>query len=278
MPEQRPDVPDQADDRFANGVGEFLASNPLTLMALGGGIAQGGIGRGLQLAVPAAQAERKEAKQEQLQGITYSALKSAGVPHGQALAGALNPEILKTIARAHFEARPSFETIGYEHGQTSFGFVDPTRMPVTPYNKPDTGLLASNFDPRSAGGNETASKQISSLNNLVARLGNVIDASDARQLARARGPLADEMAKLLRSNGMSEKEIEAWKDKLLGASSRAELGAAVGGSADLINDRLAALKEQHQRVTGRPAPEWLPPRSRAALERVRRWAQEQGPQ
>ena len=48
---------------LGTGLGNFLSSNPLMLMALGGGIAQGGIGRGLQMAVPAAQAaaERTQA-------------------------------------------------------------------------------------------------------------------------------------------------------------------------------------------------------------------------
>ena len=45
----RPPPEDAAES--ASGIGTFASNNPLTLMALGAGIAQGGVGRGLQLAV-----------------------------------------------------------------------------------------------------------------------------------------------------------------------------------------------------------------------------------
>ena len=44
--------------QLANGLTAGIDSHPLTLMALGAGIAQGGVGRGLDLAAAAAQAER----------------------------------------------------------------------------------------------------------------------------------------------------------------------------------------------------------------------------
>ena len=300
-------APDQSGG-FATGLGNFLSSNPLMLMALGGGIAQGGIGRGLQMAVPAAQAERKERKQDVVQGITYDALRTAGVPHGQALAGALNPEILKTIARAQFETRPSFQTVGYdEHGQPAYGFVDASRMAVTPYQQPAPGPLSSMARPGDAAAGKAATKQISSINSIIGRFGNLIDASEkldnvaaaasndavgapaspgkatredlaAGQFDSARGALANDMTRLLGANGMSENEIRSWKEKLLGSNSRAELRAAIGSGVDLINARLAGLKEQYERAVGRDTPDWLPPKSRTALEKVRQWAKEESPE
>jgi hypothetical protein len=165
--------------------GDFLSNNPLMLMALGGGIAQGGIGRGLQAAIPAAQAEQQAHKQQQAQGVTYQALRSAGVPHGQALAGALNPEILKTIARSHFDAKPTFEAIGRdEQGAPAYGFVDASRMSVTPVRPAIGGALVPDPATESTVKSHANSKDIGSLNSLVGHIGSLIEASQKLDQAR----------------------------------------------------------------------------------------------
>ena len=46
--------------QFANGLATGINSHPLTLMSLGAGIAQGGVGKGLELAPAAAQAEHAD--------------------------------------------------------------------------------------------------------------------------------------------------------------------------------------------------------------------------
>jgi conjugal transfer/entry exclusion protein len=94
----------------------------------------------------------------------------------------------------------------------------------------------------------------------------------------ARDAFADEMTKILRSGGMSDKEIRSWKDTLNASRSPTELRAVVGHSIELMRSRLAALQDQHERATGRASPQWLPPRSRAALEKIRQWADEQNPE
>jgi hypothetical protein len=159
---QQPAQPQaQQPSGFANGFGNFLSNNPLMLMALGGGIAQGGIGRGLAAAVPAAQYEQQQQKQQASMQATYQALRQAGIPHGQAAAAALNPEVLKTVARSHFGANPTFETIGHDqHGQPTYGFIDTSRKSVTPYQAPISGPYAT------------------SLNTVIGHLGNLIEASN----------------------------------------------------------------------------------------------------
>jgi hypothetical protein len=118
---------------FAAGVGNFLGNNPLMLMALGGGIAQGGIGRGLAAAVPAAQYEQQQRKNQAEQAATYQALLNAGVPHRQAVAAALNRDVLKTISGAYFDTKPSFTQIGEDmYGNKQFGFVHPATGKVVP--------------------------------------------------------------------------------------------------------------------------------------------------
>jgi hypothetical protein len=90
---------------FAGGLpgaaASFAASNPLTLLALGAGIAKGGIA-GMGAALPAARLDQRERKQEAAQAATYAALRAAGMPHGVAAASALRPELLKAIAPEYF--------------------------------------------------------------------------------------------------------------------------------------------------------------------------------
>jgi hypothetical protein len=258
---------------FANGAGNFLSSYPLMLMALGGGIAQGGIGRGLQMAVPAAAAEQAQRKAQQAQGATYQALLGSGVPQGQALAAALNPEALKAIARSRFDTRPTFTTIGRDvQGLPSYGFVDASDKSVTPYRPPAASAAAS--------------RDAASLDTLIGRLGTLMENEGKGDAAApeadaftagedAQGAAAGETAKALRSAGAGDAEIGAWTETLGAARSPSERKAAIGRGVDLINARLAAMAEQYQRATGRPAPQWLSPRAKATLTRLREWTKPQ---
>ena len=83
-----------------------LSSNALTLMALGAGIAQGGIGKGLQQAATAAEADRKQ--QAQRYGVlqTYDALTDAGVPRDEARAAIYDPRVMRAVATKYFGGKP----------------------------------------------------------------------------------------------------------------------------------------------------------------------------
>jgi hypothetical protein len=261
-------------------VGNFLSRNPLMLMALGGGIAQGGVGRGLAAAVPAAQYEQAQRRQGAVQGATYDALRSAGVPHGQALAGALNPVVLKTIAKSHFDAKPT------------------SQSPVTPYQPPDMSSLdtvvghlgnlmeASNKlnsnplpvpPPAEVGSIRLRPLDSDELGQARVRAGEGKGGGDgyaAQKLALARNAVSDEMAKVLRTDGMSDEEIRSWTDSLGASNSPTELRAVIGRGVERMNSRLAALNAQYERALGRPAPAWLSPKSSAMLEKIRQWASE----
>jgi hypothetical protein len=67
-------------------------------MALGAGVAQGGVGKGLAAASAAAQAERNLLAQQVNFRQTYNALTGAGVPADEALAAVMNPSLLRTLA------------------------------------------------------------------------------------------------------------------------------------------------------------------------------------
>jgi hypothetical protein len=71
-------------------------------MALGGGIAQGGVGKGLQLATAAAEADRKQRAQRYGVLQSYDALTDAGVPRDEARAAIYDPHVMRAVAAKYF--------------------------------------------------------------------------------------------------------------------------------------------------------------------------------
>lgn len=92
----------------AQAPGGFLGNNAQTLMALGAGIAQGGVGRGLQLAAGAAQASHQQQAQRDSVLHAYDVLTDAGVPRALARAAIYDPHIMRAVASAYFgpKAKP----------------------------------------------------------------------------------------------------------------------------------------------------------------------------
>ncbi len=86
---------------IANGINDHA----LTLMALGAGIAQGGVGRGLELASSAAQAERNRALQQFSYLQTFKALTDGGVPPQEAQAAITNPSLMRALVTKYLGAR-----------------------------------------------------------------------------------------------------------------------------------------------------------------------------
>jgi hypothetical protein len=83
-------------------IGTSIANRPLTLMALGGGLAQGGIGRALTAAASAADLEQQRLNKMDAQRAASEALVKAGIPPELAAAAALRPDILKAISSEYF--------------------------------------------------------------------------------------------------------------------------------------------------------------------------------
>jgi len=170
---------------------------------------------------------------------TYRALADAGVPDAMAKAAALNPQIMKAVAGAYFGREPF--------------------------------------------------KDVASVNSVVGRLGDLMTAADESagiapagvssepqtpalaDFARARTAVADDMAHVLGSGGMSEDDIRAWKDALDSSSSADELKAAMGRGIELVNARLADLQARYTRGAKAP-PELLSPKSKATLDKLRQWS------
>jgi len=132
-------------------------------------------------------------------------------------------------------------------------------------------------------------KDVASLNTVVGRLGDLMTAADKRAdiapasassdpqspalegFARARDAVGDDMAHMLRSGGMSEDDVRAWKDALDASSSADQLKAAVGRGIELVNARLADLQARYRRGAHAP-PELLSPKSKSTLDKLRQWS------
>jgi hypothetical protein len=93
-----PAQPASALGSIGQGLANGINNHALTLMSLGAGIAQGGVGKGLDAATAAAQAERNLQAQQVNLSHTYNVLTGAGVPADEALAAVLNPSLMRTLA------------------------------------------------------------------------------------------------------------------------------------------------------------------------------------
>lgn len=71
---------------------------------------------------------------QQQQRATYQSLVASGVPQSTAMAAALNPEVLKTIAPAYFDTKPQLQETGQDPltGQKTFGVYRPNQGTLTP--------------------------------------------------------------------------------------------------------------------------------------------------
>src|SRR5215470_4911056 len=90
-------------------------------------------------------------------------------------------------------------------------------------------------------------------------------------VARARDAVAEDIAHVLRSGGMSEDDIRAWKEALDASSSADQLKTVLGRGIELVNARLADLQARYRRGA-KPPPELLSPKSRATLDKLRQWS------
>jgi hypothetical protein len=100
-----PAQPASALGSIGQGLASGINNHALTLMALGAGIAQGGVGKGLDAATAAAQAERSLQAQQVNFLQTYQALTDAGVPAEEARAAVTNPSLMRAVAVKYLGSR-----------------------------------------------------------------------------------------------------------------------------------------------------------------------------
>lgn len=136
FPPQGPPAPPQAPpqpsvfQQIMAGIGNGINNNGNALLAGGGAMISGGLGHGLSAMAAAAPLDimaRRERQGNEAQAATYRALIKAGHSEADAVAGAQNPEILKTLV-----AKPTWGAIGTDAlGNPKYGFINPIQQSIT---------------------------------------------------------------------------------------------------------------------------------------------------
>jgi hypothetical protein len=119
---------------IGNAITSGINNHALTLMTLGAGIAQGGVGRGLAAAATAAEAERNRQAQQLNLLQTYKALTDGGVPPQEAQAAIGNPSLMRALAAKYLGPRSP--------GNAASAPVAPAGTPIS--NPNPTPTLAAN--------------------------------------------------------------------------------------------------------------------------------------
>jgi GH24 family phage-related lysozyme (muramidase) len=142
-----------------------------------------------------------------------------------------------------------------------------------------------------------AAKNVTSLNTVIGHLGSLKDSVDkldnsnftpANALKNsiqvlggrpepgnfnvARNAVADELARVFRSAGMSDHEINSWKENISAAGSPDQLKGAVSTAVELLNSRLDSLKDQYERGAGKKSGQLLSDKAQKALDDIRVWS------
>jgi hypothetical protein len=133
---------------LANGVVDAINNHPLTLTALGAGIAQGGVGRGLAYASSAAQAERNLQAQQVNHAHVLNALTGAGVPPDEALAAVMNPSLMRVLAVKYLGPRAGAGAAG---AAAPAGGSAPSYSPNAAYGASNNATAASPVQGRATG-------------------------------------------------------------------------------------------------------------------------------
>jgi hypothetical protein len=132
---------------IGQGLANGINNHALTLMALGAGIAQGGVGRGLEAATTAAQSERSLQAQQFNFLQTYQALTDAGVPAEEARAAVTNPSLMRAVAVKYLGPRSQSAAPSAAAAPAGAGASNASPTPASAANSPGLNLqdIATNM-------------------------------------------------------------------------------------------------------------------------------------
>jgi hypothetical protein len=125
---------------IGQGLTNGINNHALTLMALGAGIAQGGVGRGLAAAATAAEAERSRQVQQLNLAQTYKALTEGGVPPQEAQAAIGNPSLMRALAAKYLGPRSPGNAASAPAAPASAASSDPSPTPALAANSPGPSI------------------------------------------------------------------------------------------------------------------------------------------
>jgi len=169
----------------------------------------------------------------------------------------------------------------------------------------DPTFDATNWSGRVAGVKDfsagKSSEMVRSANQVLGHLSTLVDKADALHngsypllnyaengistalggaattgFSQAANAVADELAKVYKGAGISDREIQEWKQNLSPNMSPAQLHEAISTASELLNHALSALEEKRLGsigpVAAAKAGPLLKPDAQAALEKIQKWA------
>ena len=163
--------------------------------------------------------------------------------------------------------------------------------------KYDPGFDAVNYNARSKTRADftsgTSAKQVNAINTVIGHLSSLDDAANAlnngdvrmfnaigNYISKATGApavtnfdtvkkaVSDEVTRVWRQAGGSEKDIDAAQQNLDSSNSPAQLHQAIATYGDLLESKLSALQEQYRQGMGTDPVSLVTPQSRATLDRL----------
>lgn len=96
-------------------------------------------------------------------------------------------------------------------------------------------------------GDKLANKDIRAWNQVANAVGVQLGAEEATDFAVVQGAVADELMRVFRVVGASEKEAEAWGNRFKSAGSPKQINGAIQVASDLLGSRIEALDDQWKR-------------------------------
>ncbi len=99
-------------------------------------------------------------------------------------------------------------------------------------------------------GDKLANKDIRAWNQVANAVGVQLGAEEATDFNVVQGAVADELMRVFRVVGASEKEAEAWGKRFSNAGSPQQINGAIRTAADLLGSRIEALDDQWKRGMG----------------------------
>lgn len=129
------------------------------------------------------------------------------------------------------------------------------------------GSLKKSYD---ALGNTDYPTYNSVANYLGKQFGNKDIQAETTHVSANAEAVSHELAKVFRSTGMSEGEINAWKQKINTSSTPSESNAVIESALELMNGRMQALSEKYKQGMGttKDPLELLSPEAQAAYKKL----------
>lgn len=119
-------------------------------------------------------------------------------------------------------------------------------------------------------GDKLANKDIRAWNQVANALGVQMGAEEATDSNVVQGAVADELMRVFRVVGASEKEAEAWGKRFSNAGSPSQINGAIRTAADLLGSRIEALDDQWKRGMGtdKGYPKLLSDKSKETFKKI----------